>query len=185
MGRHVLEAPLWLYPQSIVDKVGIDPEEDILKRSQSVLAFLLASGMFVNQYKDGVYPINEYLDDVFTQVWKPLNQQVEKRNVYRRQLERLYVSFLDNSLNPQPVAATAPRPSTAPAPTTSAVPNDLKIINSDAILYLLQHLTKVENYIKQQLNASPKGSVNAMHYEDLLLRIKKLRDEHEGKIIKQ
>ena len=185
MGRHVLEAPLWLYPQSIVDKVGIDPEEDILKRSQSVLAFLLASGMFVNQYKDGVYPINEYLDDVFAQVWKPLNQQVEKRNVYRRQLERLYVSFLDNSLNPQPVAATAPRPSTAPAPTTSAVPNDLKIINSDAILYLLQHLTKVENYIKQQLNASPKGSVNAMHYEDLLLRIKKLRDEHEGKIIKQ
>jgi hypothetical protein len=66
----------------------------------------------------------------------------------------------------------------------SAVPNDLKMINSDAILYLLQHLTKVENYIKQQLNASPKGSVNAMHYEDLLLRIKKLRDEHEGKIIK-
>ena len=49
--------------------------------------------------------------------------------------------------------------------------------NSDAILFAEQHLDTVENYLKQQ---PQDGSINALHYKNLLLRIKKIREQYES-----
>jgi hypothetical protein len=49
---------------------------------------------------------------------------------------------------------------------------------SDAVLYIEMHLDKVENYLK---NVSQQPStLNALHYKDLLLRVKKIRERHES-----
>jgi hypothetical protein len=47
---------------------------------------------------------------------------------------------------------------------------------SDAILFLEQHLDKVESYLKSQQTSG----LNAAHYKNLLLRIKKIREKYES-----
>ena len=168
--RNVMEAPMWLYPQSIVNKLGTDYAEDIRSRQQTVLALLLAPNAIVAlhnnalQYPDKAYPVEEYLDDVFAMVWKPLNNQDEQQNNFRRQQQRSYVDFLGTALNPSPTA-------------TGSVANTNTLTQrSDAILYIEQHLDKVENYLKAQ----QQDGINGLHYKNLLLRIKKIREKYES-----
>ncbi len=47
---------------------------------------------------------------------------------------------------------------------------------SDAILFLEQHLDKVESYLKSQQTSG----LNVAHYKNLLLRIKKIREKYES-----
>ena len=168
LGDYVLEPQLWLYPQSIEDKIGVDAEDDLLSIARTDLSYLLSASMLANQYKDGVYPIGEYFADVFATVWKPLNNKEEKRNSFRRQLQRSYITQLDRILNPQP--QTSGSMVTASTSLNAAA-------NSDAILFAEQHLDTVEDYLKQQ---PQDGSLNALHYKNLLLRIKKMREKYES-----
>jgi hypothetical protein len=50
------------------------------------------------------------------------------------------------------------------------------MLRSDAILYIEQHLDKVENYLKDQHT----DGTNGQHYKNLLLRIKKIREKYES-----
>jgi hypothetical protein len=47
---------------------------------------------------------------------------------------------------------------------------------SDAILFIEQHLDKVENYLKSQ----HADGINGLHYKNLLLRVKKIREKYES-----
>jgi hypothetical protein len=47
---------------------------------------------------------------------------------------------------------------------------------SDVILYVEQHLDQVENYLKTQTGEG----LNGRHYKNLLLRIKKIRENYES-----
>ena len=175
MGRNVMEAPLWLYPQSIINKLGTDYAEEIRVRQQTVIASLLAPNAIMNLYNtnlqsDKAYPVSEYLDDVFAMVWKPLNDSNEQQNNFRRQQQRSYVDFLGTALNPT---------STSSSTSTSAIitnTSNTAAQRSDAILFIEQHLDKVENYLKSQ----QADGINGLHYKNLLLRIKKIREKYES-----
>ena len=184
IGRHVLEAPLWLYPESIISKLGTDYVDEIRNRQQTVIALLLAPGAIMNIHNTwlqtlGVqsleasptkqsleaspttYSAEEYLNDVFDMVWKPLNDSEEIQNSFRRQQQRSYLDFLGIALNPS-------QEKEAGQNTTA--------LRSDAILFLEQHLDKVESYLKAQ----QADGLNAAHYKNLLLRIKKIRERYES-----
>jgi len=47
---------------------------------------------------------------------------------------------------------------------------------SDAVLYAEQHLDQVEDYLKRQQTTG----INARHYQNLLLQIKKIREKYES-----
>ncbi len=166
MGRHVFEAPFWLYPQSIIDKVGTDADDEMMNRARTSLAYLLNINLIANQLKAGVYPIEEYLNDVMSAAWKPLNGRDEKQDYFSRQLHRAYLSML----------AIALTPSKSTDEKGKSVSINVTAANSDAILYLLQHIDKVENIVMQQIEQS-KG-INNLHYKDLLLKIKKIKGEY-------
>ena len=105
IGRQVFDAPLWLYPDDVVNKLGLDAVDEVKNRQNTVLALLLAPGMIYNIHTAQLrasepYPVDEYLNDVFSTVWKPLNDKDERKNDYRRQLERMYIAFIDKILNP-------------------------------------------------------------------------------------
>ena len=158
--RNVMEAPMWMYPESIVTKLGTNYIDDIRTRQQTIIALLLSPNAVLNllnaqmQWPDA-YPAEEYLDDVFAMVWKPLTSKDEQQNSFRRYQQRTYVDFIGTALN-ENTNSTAQR--------------------SDAILYMEGHLDKVENYLKaQQANG-----INAQHYKDLLLRVKKIREKFES-----
>ncbi len=157
--RNVMEAPMWLYPESVVTKLGVDYIDEIRSRQQTVIAMLLSPGAIMNLHSAQMqwpeaYPVEEYLNDIFAMVWKPLTAKDELQNNFRRFQQRAYVDFIDTALNSN--NATAQR--------------------SDAILYFEQHLDKVEGYLKAQ----QAGGINAQHYKNLLLRVKKMREKYES-----
>ena len=167
MGRQMFTAPLWLYPASIVEKLGVDAVDEIQTRQQTVLAYLLSPGMIYNMQRNALsssdpYPADEYLNDVFATVWRPLDAKEEQQNDYLRRLQRTYVQFLGNMLNPSEKEQN------------SVTVNARR---SDAILYVEQHFNKLEQYLRQQ----PAGSdLNGLHYQSLLRQMKIIREKYES-----
>ena len=105
-GRNLFEAPLWLYPDKVVSCTGVKPMDEIRDRQNSLVALLLAPGMLYNIYSSSLcgsepYPLDEYLNDVFTAIWKPLNTSNELENNLRRQLQRSYLTFIGRMMNPE------------------------------------------------------------------------------------
>ncbi len=166
LDRHVLQAPLWLYPDEVVSKLGIDAVDEVRNRQATLIALLVSPGWLYNIYEtslrsSSVYTIDEYFNDVFAVVWKPLTDQDERQNDYRRQQQRNYVYFLGRVLNPD---------------TQDKASVNVAALRSDVVLYAEQHLDKVEDYLKAQ--QAP--GINGLHYKNLLLQIKKIREKYES-----
>ena len=166
LDRHVLEAPYWLYPDDVVQCLGIDATDEIRNRQQTLVALLLSPGMLLNQHEASLrasspYPVADYLNDVFAAVWKPLNDKDERQNDFRHQQERSYVYFVGRILNPSDQDKTSVN--------TNAQ-------RSDVVLYAEQHLDQIEQYLKAQQATG----INARHYNNLLLQIKKIREKYES-----
>ena len=171
ISRQVFDAPLWLYPEEIVNKVGIDASKDIISRQDQVLTTIMSPGILTNIYNayassEKNYNPATYLDDLFKAVWKPLNNPVERKNIYRRALQRSYVDRLSSLI-------------TSTSNEKGAV--SLKANNTDMLLYVVDHLNKVEDYVKKNASAATTKGVNALHYKELLNTIKVLKDKREGK----
>jgi len=166
LDRHVLETPLWLYPESVVTKTGADYLEEIRSRQQTIVAVLLAPGGIASIHNASMqsadtYTVEEYLNDVFRTVWKPLNSQDDVQNYFRRQQQRAYVDLLGSALNPSKEKDVA---------------GSTIFQRSDAVLFLEQHLDRVEDYLTSQQAVG----LDAAHYKNLLLRIKKIRERYES-----
>ena len=178
LDRNVMEAPMWLYPESIVTKLGINYANDIANRQQSLVTRLLSTGTVqslhtANYQSAEAYPVEEYLNDVFNMVWKPLNSQNDQVNGFRRSQQRAYVDAIGTAMNPSTNQQDASSSLIVVLLGGSSSGNALR---SDAILYFEQHLDKVENYLKEQ----PQEGINGLHYKNLLLRIKKIREKYES-----
>ena len=164
LGRNVLDAPEWLYPAGIINKVNADPSVQQNSRQENVLGRLLGGyilNKLLNQASTGndVYPVEEYLNDVFAEVWKPLDNASEWKNKMRRNLQRTYVNLLNTLIN-------------TPEKTLSSQRTD----NSDVQLYLLQHIDQLEQYLKSQHTSG----LNALHYEELLERLQLIRERRKS-----
>ena len=169
LARNVLEAPLWLYPKNVVGKLGVDYADEIRNRQQTIIAMMLSPNAIMNlqssQYaSEKAYSVDEYFNDIFDAVWKPLSDKDEENNSFRRQQQRSYVDFLGMAIN---------------GSTGSDGLNTSMVQRSDAVLYIEMHLDKVENYLKN-VSQQPSSTLNALHYKDLLLRVKKIRECHES-----
>jgi hypothetical protein len=88
-------------------------------------------------------------------VWKPLGTTDDWKTRERRTLQRAYVEQLGKLVNVQPGLSTA------------------RIDQNDVLLYVLQHLDKLEQYLRGQSSAT---GINALHYQDLLRQIKLIRE---------
>ena len=162
MGRNVFDAPQWLFPADIVNKVRCNPTFSQNQLQENVLNRMLHGGVLNALYTNASvsadpYPVGEYLDDLFAEVWKPLDSDNEWKNEERRNLERSYVSLLNDLLNPTPRSSS------------------IKVDNNEVTLYLLLHLNKVEQYLKSQ----QASGINALHYQDLQERIQQIRDRRK------
>ncbi len=163
IGRNIFDAPEWLYPSHIINKVGMNPSSSHTSLLENTVGRLL-TGYLLNtlcnqsSISSQPYPADEYLDDLFQQVWKPIADASDWKNAMRRNLQRIYLDELGNLIN-------------APEKT----PSNQRATSSDAVLYLLQHLGKIEDYVKQQADGST--TLNALHYQDLKDRIKLIRDK--------
>ena len=158
IGRHVFETPEWLYPENIISKTGTNVMTAQNDMQESMLRRLMEPRNLTNLDAFG-YPIDEYMDDLFAEVWKNENGSDLKAKL-RRSLQRSYVKILNNIINPV---------TTGNMNTTAS-----QLGNSDAVLYMMMNLQKVEDFCKQQ--AQSESGISKLHYEDLLREIKLIRD---------
>ena len=168
LGRHVFQLPTWLYPQSVTQKLNIDMDEPEVNRANGFLSFLLAPTTINNNISNSLkasqpYPTEVYLNDVFSAVWKPINAADKHDSNFRRSVENQYVSLLGTLINVDNVAKG----------------EKAKAVQADVILYALQHLNKVESYCMQQQKVLQGGDINALHYSNLLTKIKRIRKQYE------
>ncbi len=134
LARNVLEAPLWLYPKNVVGKLGVDYADEIRNRQQTIIAMMLSPNAIMNlqssQYaSEKAYSVDEYFNDIFDAVWKPLSDKDEENNSFRRLQQRSYVDFLGMAIN---------------GSTGSDGLNTSMAQRSDAVLYIEMHLDKVD-----------------------------------------
>ncbi len=157
LGRNIFDAPEWLYPTNIMSKMSSDAGSSQQTMQTNLLTRLMTPLMLSN-IGNTEYSVAQYLDDLFAEVWKsPASNTFQAKA--RRQLQRSYVQNLNTLLNP---SATDLKGAMAQS------------YNSDAMLYVLQNLKKVEDFCQQQMKSSE--GINALHYEDLLREIKLIRD---------
>ena len=158
LGRNIFEAPEWLYPANILSKSGADAATT-QQQQQTLLLTRLMTPLMLSNISTSDYAVNQYLDDLFAQVWTAPKGSTSFQQKARRQLQRSYVQNLNSLLNP------------SEADLKGAMSRSY---NSDAMLYVLQNLQKVETYCQQQIKASE--GINALHFEDLLREIKLIRE---------
>ena len=157
VGRNIFTAPEWLYPENIIYKVGVNPSSNQNSMQEMLVNQLLSTSTLNSLCDQGYYPVDEYLNDLFAQVWKPASgSQWQQKE--RRHLQRAYVQQLDRLLNPPANASFA------------------SLIDSrDALLYVLQHLNKIEQFCKSQ--GGQGDDISSLHFEELLRQIKLIRDK--------
>ena len=166
-GRQVFDAPLWLYPAEITSKTGVDATAEIAKMQAVALSATFSLNLLNAIYNNSqasptAYRLENYLDDLFAKVWTSLDASQELKNSSRRTLQRNYVERLNTMLNPDDkdkVGANAPA------------------FNTDALLYVAQHLDKLDAYLKDQ--AQTATGINAMHYADLARQVRQIKTLRE------
>ncbi len=164
MGRQVFDAPEWLYPAAIISKTGTNATSDNNARQDAMLGRLMTATLLNSFVERGNYPVDEYLNDLFSVVWQPLDNASEWKNQARRQLERSYVQNLDRLLNP--------------AESEVKTVAGQRAYSGDAMLYVMQQLEKIETYCQKQLRtlSTQPSSINALHYADLLRELRLIRE---------
>ena len=169
---YVFDAPEWLYPQNIISKTATDATQDNNQRQDAILTRMMAitplAQMASRDARPDVYSTEEYLEDLFNAVWKPIDSQNKWKAMARRHLQRTYVQNLNKLLTP------------TEAELKSAV--NQRSYNTDALLYVALQLKKLEDYCRQQLAAQGITELNRLHYEDVLRELK-LINERRTKIV--
>lgn len=168
MGRNLFTVPQWLYPDGIVSCTGVKPMDEIRERNNTALAFLLAPGMLHNiltasLYASDPYPLDEYLNDVFAAVWKPLGQSDAIEDNFRRQLHRNYLSMVENVFNIKEKTQDN---------------MSVTVSRSDVLLFMENHLEQIEARIREEQAAFGENIEPYRHYASLLRTIGKIKKNY-------
>lgn len=158
IAQQLFDAPEWLYPANILSKTGNNALATQQQLQNNVLSRLLAPNILSN-VSNTAYALNDYLNDLFVTVWKPIGQADDFKAKSRRMLQRAYVQRLNDLLNPSEADLKGA---------------NARTYNTDATLYVMQHMDKVEQFCQQQSEEA--GGINALHFDDLLRQLKLIRD---------
>jgi len=161
IGRHVFDAPEWLYPSAVINKVGVNPVNGQQSRQDNIVGRLLAAYVLNKicaqpSLDPQAYTLTEYLDDLQAEVWKPAEGTSLWKRQMRRSLQRSYLVTLGKLINPDEKASSANR-----------------VDQGDALLYLVQHLEKIEQFLAAQKGGD---ELNSLHYADLLRQVKLIKE---------
>ncbi|WP_295772294.1 zinc-dependent metalloprotease [uncultured Mucilaginibacter sp.] len=163
IGRNVFEAPLWLYPDNITDKLGTKVTDDILDQQSRFINTLIAPTYLYNMHNMELttrknYPVAEYLNDIKREVWKPFGKN-ELANSMRRSLQRSYVEKLQFIINPKQVKEGWIK--------SNAQRDDTRLI-------VIEHTKRLRAEVRTMAAQSPKY---AAHYNDIVHEINKILHE--------
>jgi hypothetical protein len=167
--------PTWLLDKNILNKISNPVANERLQTIQiSVLKNLLDKGRLyrlttsATRFSNASYSLHDMMEDVRKGLFTELSNH-QSGDVYRRNLQKTYVSILGDLINPNTTAAmsagaAAPRIAMGPA---------IDVENTDVVSEARAQLKKLAGSI--QANKASINDVNAVnHYDDLQDRIKNI-----------
>ncbi|HEY1202374.1 MAG TPA: zinc-dependent metalloprotease [Niastella sp.] len=162
INAHVLNAPLWLYPEYTKTILGIRPANDIIEQQNYMMQILLNAGLLYNIQQINLddakyYKVNEYLDDLLALVWSRIPAN-ETEAFYKRSAQRIYLERLAQVLYNKEESEGKPSP---------------MLMKSDVRLFAKTHLQKLKSHIALQLT-QPTSALNRQHYQQVKLDIDRL-----------
>ena len=170
LNQQLFNTPTWLINNDIFAKTGGNPltiigniQDGMLNRllSASTLSKMITAETAVG---NNAYKMTDLLSDLKKGIWTELSTK-KTIDVYRRNLQKSYISILNNLLNPSPATTgTTVGGFGAPAP----VNTDKSDIKSVVLAQLVS--------LKKEVNAAAAGIVDPMstyHLQDISKRIDK------------
>ena len=167
--------PSWLLDKNILNKISNPVANERLQTIQiSVLKNLLDKGRLyrlttsATRFSNASYSLHDMMEDVRKGLFTELSNH-QAGDVYRRNLQKTYVSILGDLINPNTTAAmsaaaSAPRIAMGPA---------IDVENTDVVSEARAQLKKLAGSI--QANKASINDANAVnHYDDLQDRIKNI-----------
>lgn len=169
LNKQLFTTPTWLINQDIYSRIGLNGLTVIGNVQDNMLGRLF-SNRTLNKLVDAeaaqgnnVYQVVELLNDVKKGIWSELAAR-KPIDIYRRNLQKSYISILSNLINPPPPQTISIQGITL---TTSQV-NE----KSDVISVVKAHLTGLKN----EINAAAAAIADPMskyHLQDVSKRIDK------------
>jgi len=167
--------PTWLLDKNILNKISNPNANERVQGIQtSTLKSLLDKGRLLrlstssNRFGGTTYSLHDMMEDLRKGLFSELASQ-KATDIYRRNLQKTYVSQLDDLLNPAPASSAA---SALPAGAFRiGAPVDVE--NSDILSEVKSQLKKLAAELK---TANSNDGATQNHYADLQDRIKKALD---------
>lgn len=162
--------PKWLLDNNILNKITNPTSNERIQNIQTnTLKSLLDKGRLLRlttsytRFKNTSYSLHDMMEDTRKGLFSELTNQ-KATDVFRRNLQKTYVTQLGDLINPAAANTSAPSP-------FRAAPVDVE--NTDVISEAKAQLKKLASSLKASSNAD---AATQNHYEDLQDRIKKILD---------
>jgi len=162
--------PKWLLDNNILNKITNPTSNERIQNIQTnTLKSLLDKGRLLRlttsytRFKNASYSLHDMMEDTRKGLFSELTNQ-KATDVFRRNLQKTYVTQLGDLINPAAANTSAPSP-------FRAAPVDVE--NTDVISEAKAQLKKLASSLKASSNAD---AATQNHYEDLQDRIKKILD---------
>lgn len=162
--------PKWLLDNNILNKITNPTSNERIQNIQTnTLKSLLDKGRLLRlttsytRFKNTSYSLHDMMEDTRKGLFSELINQ-KATDVFRRNLQKTYVTQLGDLINPAAANTSAPSP-------FRAAPVDVE--NTDVISEAKAQLKKLASSLKASSNAD---AATQNHYEDLQDRIKKILD---------
>ena len=162
--------PKWLLDNNILNKITNPTSNERIQNIQTnTLKSLLDKGRLLRlttsytRFKNASYSLHDMMEDTRKGLFSELTNQ-KATDVFRRNLQKTYVTQLGDLINPAAANTSAPS-------LFRAAPVDVE--NTDVISEAKAQLKKLASSLKASTNAD---AATQNHYEDLQDRIKKILD---------
>lgn len=167
LDKQLFTTPTWLLNQQVLGDIGMSPLQVIYTRQDAVLNRIVTPRVFNKlvafEAVDGnkAYKVTDYMADMQNMIFREVKNG-KAIDVYRRNLQKLYVDKLIDMIKPQPAATTQ----TSAFAGRGGAPRELE--QTDAISVAKAQLRSINSLIK---SANISDSMSTYHLQDLSDRI--------------
>ncbi len=166
LDKQLFTTPTWLLNQQVLSDIGMNPMQVIYARQDAVLGRLVTPRVFNKlvtfEAVDGnkAYKVTDFMGDMQNMIFREVKSG-KAIDVYRRNLQKLYVDKLIDIVKPQPAAIQ-----TVVFAGRGAAPRELE--QTDAVSVAKAQLRSINSLIK---SANISDSMSTYHLQDLSDRI--------------
>ena len=173
LDKQLFTTPLWLLDKPVLDNFGGNPLTVVSRSQETILSRLIShntlSKLIEGEAFDGdkAYKITSFFADINNSIFKEvkINQPVD---VYRRNLQKIYVEKLIGLIKPAPASPAPAFPGGTPLPANTVAANNAK--QGDVVSVAKAELRIINALVKSSL-PSQKESLSSYHLQDISDRI--------------